>query len=125
MEGYSPWRTRRSLTKGAVFDPTLTTPLTLLSLGSDAPDGPITIEFWRELALETDHLQLGDQVEISFESFWAHRIPDPEHAVGTYVLRWTATAIHAMSRPAPPILRTPPPVVGTWGVFEALVYQQY
>jgi hypothetical protein len=124
-EGYPPWRTRRSLTRGAVFDPTLTTPCTILHLGSDAPDGPITVELWRQLGLETEHLQVGDQIEIEYESFWAHRIPDPEHAIGTYIERWVATAIHWMSRPAPAILRTPPPVVGTWGAFEAMLYQQY
>jgi hypothetical protein len=88
MRGYPSWRTKRSLTKGAVFDPTLTTPRTIFHLGADDPDGPIQVEFWRQLGLETEHLPVHDSIECGYESFWAHKNYSKAKEVGTHRERW-------------------------------------
>jgi hypothetical protein len=72
MTGYPPWRTRRSLTKGAMFDPTLPTPVTYLTLGPDGEEPPLEVEFWHYCALMTEALVAGDTIDFAFESFWPH-----------------------------------------------------
>jgi hypothetical protein len=121
---YPPWRTRRTLTKGAVFDRTLPTPVTYLELGSDVPDGPITVEFWRTLGLMTESLLVGDQIELEYESFWAHRNYDRSQELGQYQERLVATTIHWQSRPPPNPLRVPPLPKAEWGPFELAAYSQ-
>ena len=120
---YPPWRTKRSLTKGAVFDPSLPTPVTYLSLGADAPDGPIQVEFWRTLGLMTESLLVGDQVEFSFESFWPNTNYDRSQEPGTYQERWIAKTVFWMSRQPVMPLRVPPLPKAEWGPFELVEYR--
>jgi hypothetical protein len=121
MTGYPPWRTRRSLTKGAMFDPTLPTPVTYLTLGPDGEEPPLEVEFWHYCALMTEALVAGDTIDFAFESFWPHKITTSEPG-STYVPRWVATAIYTMSRTAPSPLRVPPPQEAIWGAYEQLLY---
>jgi hypothetical protein len=124
MSGPGPWRTRRSLTNGAMFDPALTTPMTLLSLDADGEEPPIELECWRELGLKTEGLHTGDWIEFAFSSHWPHRRYSRLQEVGSYAEKWVCRAIYEMSRP-PQTLRVPPAREGFWGPFEKLVYSEF
>lgn len=108
-----------------MFDPTLTTPRTILHLGADDPDEPIQVEFWRQLGLETEHLQVNDQIEIEFENFWAQKNCDRSQEPGQYRERWICRSIYSMSREriGPP--RVPPPQPAIWGEFEKGMYAMH
>jgi hypothetical protein len=129
MQGYPPplIRTKRRLTADAQFDPAAVEPLTVLSLGPELQDGgdpePITIECHGPLALQVEHLQDRNIVDLSYSSHWAPKVYDRAQEVGTYVEKWICRSIFEMSRP-PQTLRVPPARQGFWGEFEKLCYSE-
>jgi hypothetical protein len=128
-KGYPPptIRTKRRLTVDAQFDPAATEPLTVLSLGPELQDGgdpePITVECHGPLALQTEHLQTSNIVDLEYSSHWAPKVYDRSREVGVYVDKWICRSIISMSRDRSGPLRTPPQRKGEWGPFEALCYQ--
>jgi hypothetical protein len=129
MTGPGPWREKRTLLQAAVFDPKTHAPITYLHFGPEVtPEGPqeaLVLEAHGNAGLQTEHLKTGDWIDCEYDSFWPHKIPDPEHAVGTYVDRWIVRLIWGMSRPSPSPLRVPPLPKAEWGVFELACYSQH
>jgi hypothetical protein len=124
-EGYSPWKTSRHLIRNPVFDPSLPTPCTILTLSGDAGAVQLEVEFWHQYALMTEGLVVNDSIQFSYESFWPTLNYDRTQEPGQYQERWICTAIFEMSRPPPSPLRVPPPQPAIWGEFEKLIYSQH
>jgi hypothetical protein len=123
MNGYPPWRTTRRLIAPPTFDVSAVVPCTILSLDADGEEPPLEVQFWRELALKVEGLQVNDQVEFAFSSHWPHQRAPRDQSPRTYRERWIARAIYSMSR-QPPVLRIPPAVEGRWGEYEKLCYSE-